>query len=201
MCPSVNNKYGLLPHFADCVDKSAKCTKYAKYCRNRRKVQNNCKATCNLCGKFKIISTWTERSDSFTFLLLEYPNFVRLHITTDISERELGGRLTQTDYENAKNSTFQRIAKGFEMNNDSSPNIFEGDIVLDDFDYVGEVTTDIERKWPKSGEFVIIPFTFPPDASEQQRADIARVVREFETKTCIRYKIKTRHIFDERKNS
>ena len=130
--------------------------------------------------------------------MLEYPNFVHLHITTDISERELGGRLTQTDYENAKNFTFQRIAKGFEMNNDSSPNIFEGDIVLDDFDYVGEVTTDIERKWPKSGEFVIIPFTFPPDASEQQRADIARVVLEFETKTCIRYKTKITHIFDQR---
>ena len=39
------------------------------------------------------------------------------------------------------------------MNNDSSPNIFEGDIVLDDFDYIGEVTTDIERKWPKKDNF------------------------------------------------
>ena len=57
--------YSLLPLFADCVDKSNKCAKFAKYCKNHGKVQNNCKATCNICGKLKIISTCTERSDSF----------------------------------------------------------------------------------------------------------------------------------------
>ena len=64
--------------------------------------------------------------------------------------------------------------------------VFEGDIILDDYDYVGEVTTDVKKKWPKSGDVVIIPFTFPADASEQERADIARTVQEFESKTCIR---------------
>ena len=90
------------------------------------------------------------------------------------------------DYENAKNVTFQRIAKGFETNNDSDLEIFEGDIILDDYDYTGEVTTDVDKKWPKNGDVVIIPFTFPADASEQERADIARAVQEFESKTCIR---------------
>ena len=60
------------------------------------------------------------------------------------------------DYENAKNVTFQRIAKGFETNNDSDLEIFEGDIILDDYDYTGEVTTDVEKKWPKNGNVVII---------------------------------------------
>ena len=64
--------------------------------------------------------------------------------------------------------------------------VFEGDIILDDYDYVDEVTTDVKKKWPKTGDVVIIPFTFPEDASEQERADIARTVQEFQTKTCIR---------------
>ena len=64
--------------------------------------------------------------------------------------------------------------------------IFEGDIILDDYDYIGDVTTDLNRKWPKTGDVVIIPFTFPDDASEQERADIVRTVQEFEMKTCIR---------------
>ena len=86
------------------------------------------------------------------------------YITTDIPERELGGRLTQADYENAKNSTFQRIAKGFEMNNDSSPNIFEGDIVLDDFDYVGEVTTNqtLKENGPKVASLLSFLSPFHP---------------------------------------
>ena len=99
---------------------------------------------------------------------------------------ELGGKLTPTDFENANKAAFQRIAKGVETNNDSSLEIFEGDIILDDYDYIGEVTTDVNRKWPKTGDVVIIPFTFPDDASEQERADIARTVQEFEMKTCIR---------------
>ena len=72
------------------------------------------------------------------------------------------------------------------MNNDSSSQLFEGDMLLDNYDYIGEVITNVNRKWPKVGEVVIVPFTFPSDASEQQRADIARVVQEFESKTCIR---------------
>ena len=90
------------------------------------------------------------------------------------------------DYRNAQNATFHRTPKGFEMNNDRSIEIFEGDMLLDNYDYIGEVIIDVNRKWPKVGEVVIVPYTFPFYASEQQRADIARVVQEFESKTCIR---------------
>ena len=49
-----------------------------------------------------------------------------------------------------------------------------------------DVTTIKDKKWPKTNEFVTIPFTFPSTASKQDKADIARVVKEFERKTCIR---------------
>ena len=101
-------------------------------------------------------------------------------------ENEVYGKLTEIDYENANNITFYRTAEGFEVNNDSSIDIFEGDMLLDDYDYIGEVITDVRKKWPKLGDIVIVPFTFSSDASEQQRADIAKVVKEFETKTCVR---------------
>ena len=101
-------------------------------------------------------------------------------------DNNMGGTLSEVDYQNAENGTFHRVVDGFEMNNDSSPNIFQGDIFLDELDFIGEVTTNIDKKWPKTGDVVIVPFTFPSDATKQQKADIATVVKEFGSKTCIR---------------
>ena len=102
------------------------------------------------------------------------------------ADNNMGGTLTQENYRNAENGTFHRIAYGFEMNNDSSPNIFQGDILHDELDLIGEVTPSIDKKWPKTGNFVVVTFTFPSDATKQQKADIAKVVKEFGSETCIR---------------
>ena len=107
-------------------------------------------------------------------------------LIVDDSENDLGGSLSEEDYQNAENGTYYRIATGFEMNNDSSLNIFQGDILLDELDFLGEVTTNSNKKWPKTGEFVILPFTFPSGATKNHKADIAKVVQELESKTCIR---------------
>ena len=48
------------------------------------------------------------------------------------------------------------------------------------------MTTDENKKWPKLGEYVVVPFTFPSSSSEQQKADVARTVVEFRNKTCVR---------------
>ena len=53
-------------------------------------------------------------------------------------------------------------------------------------DILDDVTTIMDKKWPKINDTVTIPFTFPSSATKQDKADIARVVKEFESKTCIR---------------
>ena len=55
---SKSKKYSLLPLVVDCVDKRAKCARFTntKYCGTNKQVQNNCKATCNLCGKLRLMS-------------------------------------------------------------------------------------------------------------------------------------------------
>ena len=81
------------------------------------------------------------------------------------------------------------MSRGGEVNNDTE-DVFEGDIILDSPRQGGvfeDVTTIKDRKWPKRNDLVTIPFTFPSSASKQDKADIARVVKEFERKTCIRY--------------
>ena len=81
------------------------------------------------------------------------------------------------------------MSRGGEVNNDTE-DVFEGDIMLDSPRQGGvfeDVTTIKDRKWPKVNDLVTIPFTFPSSASKQDKADIARVVKEFERKTCVRY--------------
>ena len=49
-----------------------------------------------------------------------------------------------------------------------------------------DVTTNIDAKWPKVNDTVTIPYTFPAIATVEEKADIAHVINEFESKTCIR---------------
>ena len=97
-----------------------------------------------------------------------------------------GGELTEEDFNNADKEQFSREPVGAETNEDVE-NLFEGDIIMDGglhgFD---DVTTKLDAKWPKVNETVTIPYTFPSDATVEQKADIAHVIKEFERKTCIR---------------
>ena len=103
------------------------------------------------------------------------------------ADDDFGGVLTQQDFANADKEEFSREAVGAEMNEDSE-NLFEGDIILENGDagHLADVTTRIDAKWPKVDDTVTIPYTFSSDATEEQRADIAHVINEFQRKTCIR---------------
>ena len=97
--------------------------------------------------------------------------------------------LSEEDFINADKPQFRREATGGEINNDTE-SVFEGDIMLDtdgEDEGFDDVTTRKDAKWPKLNDTVTVPYTFPSTASKQDKADIARVVKEFETKTCIRY--------------
>ena len=99
---------------------------------------------------------------------------------------EYGGELTEEDFSNADKEQFSREPVGAETNDDIE-NLFEGDIILDGgLNGLDDVTTKLEAKWPKIDETVTIPYTFPTIATVEQKADIAHVIKEFETKTCIR---------------
>ena len=97
--------------------------------------------------------------------------------------------MTEEDFENADKPEFSQNPIGEEANNDID-NLFEGDIILDEINgssnYLNDVITNETLKWPKVGDTVTIPYTFPSDATTEDKADIAHVINEFRRKTCIR---------------
>lgn len=97
--------------------------------------------------------------------------------------------MTEEDFENADKPEFSRDPIGEEANNDID-NLFEGDIILDEINgspnYLNDIVANDPWKWPKVGDTVTIPYTFPTYASRQDKADIAHVIKEFRRKTCIR---------------
>ena len=120
-------------------------------------------------------------------LLIFLISFVDLLQVHD-SDNDYGGELTNEDFINANDVQFQRGSFGVEVNDDIDA-LFEGDIILNEIDVDGvfdDVTSKAGAKWPKVDELVNIPYTFPSTATKQDKADIARVVEEFRTKTCIR---------------
>ena len=103
------------------------------------------------------------------------------------------GSLSSEDFTNA-------LAKDFEKDKpihdeDDSSDLFEGDITGDKEQLRmlaenREVVGNIARKWPKDDGIVTVPYTFPGSASKQSRSEIAKVIDEYKTKTCIRYNFK-----------
>ena len=103
-----------------------------------------------------------------------------------------GGSLSLEDFKNAKDMDFS--GEG-DQDEDGSPDRFEGDIDLSHSDKnamdtgvkLREVVGSASRKWPKRYGFVKVPYTLPSGLSMKRKADIAKAIIEFETKTCIRY--------------
>ena len=103
------------------------------------------------------------------------------------SDYDFGGELSEEDFSNANNPLYIRESFGGE-DNDDIEGVFQGDIIIPDDDTgFDDVTTLKDKKWPKVNELVTLPYTFPSTASKEDKADIARVVKEFEQKTCIRW--------------
>ena len=102
------------------------------------------------------------------------------------SDNDFGGELSEEDFSNANNPRYIRESFGGE-DNDDIEGVFQGDIIIPDDDTgFDDVTTLKDKKWTKVNEIVTLPYTFPSTASKEDKADIARVVKEFELKTCIR---------------
>ena len=99
-------------------------------------------------------------------------------------DSDQSGRLSSSDYQNAEERRFVRTPTITETNDANDVDIFEGDIISSDEDYDLDLTTDENKKWPTIGQYVVVPFTFPSTATEQEKADIARMVIEFKNKTC-----------------
>lgn len=102
-----------------------------------------------------------------------------------------GGVLTDDDFING-----MEIVDSDEdvHDEDRSADLFEGDITLNEEDRTAlehgidlrEVVGQSRRKWPATNGIVNIPYAFPSHMSKVRRAAVARVVEEYETKTCIR---------------
>ena len=119
-------------------------------------------------------------------MILLHVNIIILDLDNR-SDYDFGGELSEEDFSNANNPQYIRESFGGEDNDDIEA-VFEGDIMMpDDNTGLDDVTTLKDKKWPKVDEIVTLPYTFPSTASKEDKADIARVVKEFELKTCIRF--------------
>ena len=106
------------------------------------------------------------------------------NITWIGSDADVGGILSEEDYENSENES---IISATDKAHYSENGLFEGDIIRDE--RLGEAINIAQRKWPKSDDgFVDVPISFPSFASKEEKAAIARVITEFKNNTCIRYK-------------
>ena len=107
-----------------------------------------------------------------------------------------GGSLSADDFRNAQNISFleQTIRDESIFNNLTNSNIFEGDIEVDniedfenDFSSLNDFVSNNDYKWNmRSGPFLKLPFTIPSGLSTDDKAQIARVVWEFRSKTCVK---------------
>ena len=107
-----------------------------------------------------------------------------------------GGSLSEDDFRNAQNiSLLEQTTRDESIfNNLTNNNIFEGDIEVDnvedfqnDFSSFNDFVTNESYKWNmRSGPFLKLPFTIPSGLSTEDKAQIARVVWEFRSKTCVK---------------
>ena len=100
-----------------------------------------------------------------------------------------GGTLNIDDYRNAENPSFISVATGDELtlNADNSTLLFEGDLEFENDDELSDFVTSTTLKWNTKVEpFLLIPYTIPAGLSVQNKAQIAKTVREFRIKTCVK---------------
>ena len=116
-------------------------------------------------------------------------------VFSETSEDE-SGSLTAIDFQNAQNISFLEPTTRYEsiFNNLSDTNLFEGDIEVDHIDdfendvvSLNDFVTNNDYKWSnRSGPFLKLPFTLPSGLSTVDKAQIARAVWEFRSKTCVK---------------
>ena len=107
-----------------------------------------------------------------------------------------GGTLTAEDFQNAQNSSFLVPTTRDEsiFNNLTDSNLFEGDLEVDNIDdfkniisSLNDFVTNKDYKWNnRSGPFLKLPYTIPDGLGKYDKAQIARAVWEFRSKTCVK---------------
>ena len=107
-------------------------------------------------------------------------------------EDDENGALTDQNFENANSPDFD--SDKTEHDEDSDQDLFEGDIQGDKEVLMAmrssvtsrEVVEHEGKKWPKYNGVVAVPYTFPSSMSDNSKDELAKVITEYETKTCIK---------------
>ena len=107
-------------------------------------------------------------------------------------EDDENGVLTDQNFKNANSPDFDSDKPEHDENSDQD--LFEGDIqghkealmAMRSSVTSREVVEHEGQKWPKSNGVVAVPYTFPSSMSSNSRDELAKVITEFETKTCIK---------------
>ena len=128
----------------------------------------------------------------FLVAVLEIQRSLQPPLEDNPSEKDrqdAGGVLTPEDFQNA---LYIVDSDEKEHDEDNSDTLFEGDIIVSNDDrklnYVQLREVVKRRKWPKSSDGkVYVPYTIPSYMSSMKKALLAKVVLEYESKTCIRY--------------
>ena len=116
----------------------------------------------------------------------------------------LGRPLDETDFANGDkintnarvgtNPITDAIEKSGEFEGDIKLNVEQAAIIANGTEEalvaLRAATTVNYHKWTKSGSNARVPYVLSSSFSSSERANIARAISEFESKTCIRYKIR-----------
>ncbi len=113
-----------------------------------------------------------------------------------VDDEDEEGILSPQDFHNAQNITFIGVATQNEIsfNNLNDSSIFEGDIEVDETDNLrpfnsslDDIVSQVERIWnTRNGPFVEIPYTIPNGITDHGKAEVARAIFEFRSKTCVK---------------
>ena len=138
---------------------------------------------------------------SLTFLVALNIRISYQHPSYDVashheeSREDLGNPLTEENFYDALTEVYSDDGVPDE---DQSASLFEGDIVLNEDDkkalaeggkeQLREIVGLSIRKWPKGDDGLVqVPYYIPNGMPGPKKSQIARVVLEYQTKTCIRF--------------
>ena len=132
-------------------------------------------------------------------IFLNIYNSIQTPLQTNVFERDRqimmdhaeDGHLTDENFEDANEIP---ISNDMDHDEDLSSDLFEGDVILNDEERAAlEDGIDLRevvqshKKWSITNGIVKVPYTFPSGLDRATKAEIAKVIKEFKTKTCIRY--------------
>jgi len=112
-----------------------------------------------------------------------------LQSLVDGQDDDEDGSLSSEDFKNGLSENLDQDKP--EIDEDGDADLFEGDIEGEKAELRmlaenREVVGHAGKKWPKVNGVVTVPYTIPSSISKQSKSELAKVITEYETKTCIR---------------